>query len=119
MPRRASSPGVLPTLASVRLLRLNHAQPTFFAFGHDLCRETGLHFSGSCPGAVRGRGLALGAAKGHIESMSGPAIPERAPAATSADDTILPFAGETLALRWRVVRMGPAYASKLRIHRAP
>src|SRR5262249_34606596 len=81
--------------------------------------ETGLHFSGSCPGAVRGRGLALGAAKGHIESMSGPAIPERAPAATSADDTILPFAVETLDLRGRVVRLGPAVDTILRNHAYP
>ena len=38
----------------------------------------------------------------HIE------IPTRAPAATSADDTILPFQVEALDLRGRVVRFGPA-----------
>src|SRR6201984_316331 len=35
-------------------------------------------------------------------------IPARAPAATSADDTILPFQVEALDLRGRVVRFGPA-----------
>src|SRR5262249_60400614 len=35
-------------------------------------------------------------------------IPARAPAATSADDTILPFKVEALDLRGRVVRFGPA-----------
>ena len=35
-------------------------------------------------------------------------IPTRAPAATSADDTILPFQVEALDLRGRVVRFGPA-----------
>src|SRR4029079_13940210 len=35
-------------------------------------------------------------------------IPSRAPAATSVDDTILPFQVEALDLRGRVVRFGPA-----------
>jgi molecular chaperone Hsp33 len=42
--------------------------------------------------------------------MSDPSvdIPVRAPAATSADDTVLPFAVAALDLRGRVVRLGPA-----------
>jgi len=51
--------------------------------------------------------------------MSGPAIPERAPAARSADDTILPFAVEALDLRGRVVRLGPAVDTILRSHAYP
>src|SRR4029079_2235582 len=38
----------------------------------------------------------------------GIAIPSRAPAAVSADDTILPFEVASLDLRGRVVRLGPA-----------
>ena len=47
------------------------------------------------------------------------AIPEREPAATSADDTILPFEVEALDLRGRVVRLGPAVDSILRRHDYP
>lgn len=47
------------------------------------------------------------------------AIPERAPAAISADDTILPFAVEALELRGRVVRLGPVVDSILRRHDYP
>src|SRR5246127_558763 len=46
-------------------------------------------------------------------------IPARAPAATSADDTILPFAVEALELRGRVVRFGPAIDAILSRHRYP
>src|SRR4029077_384674 len=49
----------------------------------------------------------------HIE------VPSRAPAATSADDTILPFKVETLDLRGRVVRFGPAIATILSRHCYP
>src|SRR5215203_254844 len=40
--------------------------------------------------------------------MSGLDIPVRAPAPTSADDTIQPFEVAALDLRGRVVRLGPA-----------
>ena len=40
--------------------------------------------------------------------MTDMAIPVRAPAATSADDTILPFGVAALDLRGRVVRFGDA-----------
>lgn len=46
-------------------------------------------------------------------------IPARAPAATSADDTILPFQVEALDLRGRVVRFGPAIDTILSRHRYP
>src|ERR1700745_840888 len=46
-------------------------------------------------------------------------IPARAPAATSADDTILPFKVETLDLRGRVVRFGPAIDTILSRHCYP
>src|SRR5262249_51506324 len=49
----------------------------------------------------------------HIE------IPARAPAATSADDTILPVKVEALDLRGRVVRFGPAIDTILSRHRYP
>lgn len=46
-------------------------------------------------------------------------IPVREPAATSADDTILPFAVEALDLRGRVVRLGPLVDTILRSHAYP
>src|SRR4030081_1818969 len=46
-------------------------------------------------------------------------IPNRAPAATSADDTILPFQVEALDLRGRVVRFGPAIDTILSRHIYP
>src|SRR6187200_1774438 len=46
-------------------------------------------------------------------------IPVRAPAATSADDTILPFQVEALDLRGRVVRFGPAIDTILTRHNYP
>ena len=46
-------------------------------------------------------------------------IPTRAPAATSEDDTILPFQVEALDLRGRVVRFGPAIDTILSRHRYP
>jgi molecular chaperone Hsp33 len=51
--------------------------------------------------------------------MSESAIPTREPAATSADDIILPFAVETLDLRGRVVRLGPLVDTILRRHTYP
>src|SRR5271166_392832 len=48
-----------------------------------------------------------------------PVIPTRAPAATSADDTILPFQVEALDLRGRLVRFGPVIDSILSRHRYP
>jgi molecular chaperone Hsp33 len=47
------------------------------------------------------------------------AIPERAPSAISADDTILPFEVEALEIRGRLVRLGPAVDSILRRHDYP
>ena len=47
------------------------------------------------------------------------AIPTRAPAATSADDTILPFEVAALDLRGRVVRLGPAVDEILSRHDYP
>src|SRR4029077_17522555 len=46
-------------------------------------------------------------------------IPTRAPAATSADDTILRFQVEALDLRGRVVRFGPAIDTILSRHCYP
>src|SRR5207248_8543624 len=46
-------------------------------------------------------------------------VPVRAPAAISADDTVLPFAVEALDLRGRVVRLGPAVDTILRSHAYP
>src|SRR5262244_1084430 len=46
-------------------------------------------------------------------------IPARAPAVTSADDTILPFKVEALDLRGRVVRFGPAIDTILSRHSYP
>jgi molecular chaperone Hsp33 len=53
--------------------------------------------------------------------MTGPelAIPTRAPAATSEDDTILPFEVAALDLRGRVVRLGPAVDEILTRHNYP
>ena len=51
--------------------------------------------------------------------MSDRTVPSREPAATSIDDTILPFAVETLDLRGRVVRLGPAVDTILRGHAYP
>jgi molecular chaperone Hsp33 len=47
------------------------------------------------------------------------AIPERAPARTSADDTVLPFQVEALDLRGRLVRLGPALDDVLSRHDYP
>jgi molecular chaperone Hsp33 len=46
-------------------------------------------------------------------------IPSRAPAATSADDTVLPFEVAALDLRGRVVRLGPAVDEILTKHAYP
>jgi molecular chaperone Hsp33 len=51
--------------------------------------------------------------------MSDIAIPTRAPAATSADDTVQPFAVAALDLRGRVVRLGPAIDDILSRHDYP
>jgi molecular chaperone Hsp33 len=48
-----------------------------------------------------------------------PVIPVREPAATSADDTILPFEVAALDLRGRVVRLGPSVDDILRRHAYP
>jgi molecular chaperone Hsp33 len=47
------------------------------------------------------------------------AIPSRAPSATSADDTILPFEVAALDLRGRVVRLGPVVDEILARHAYP
>ena len=46
-------------------------------------------------------------------------IPVRAPAQTSADDTVLPFEVSALDLRGRVVRLGPAVDEILARHNYP
>lgn len=46
-------------------------------------------------------------------------IPSRRPAATSADDTVLPFEVQALDVRGRVVRLGPALDRILRSHDYP
>src|ERR1700736_2370567 len=53
--------------------------------------------------------------------MSDPSvdIPSRAPAATSADDTTLPFEVAALDLRGRVARLGPAVDEILNAHDYP
>src|SRR5207244_8039903 len=51
--------------------------------------------------------------------MSQIAIPVRAPAPTSADDTILPFEVAALDLRGRVVRLGAAVDELLTRHQYP
>jgi molecular chaperone Hsp33 len=53
--------------------------------------------------------------------MTGPSvdIPTRAPAATSADDTILPFEVAALDLRGRVARLGPMVDEILNAHDYP
>jgi len=43
-------------------------------------------------------------------------IPTRAPSATSADDTVMPFEVAALDLRGRVVRLGPAVGGILARH---
>ena len=47
------------------------------------------------------------------------AIPSRAPAATTADDTVMPFEVAALDLRGRVVRLGPAVDEILERHAYP
>src|SRR3954447_13659224 len=47
------------------------------------------------------------------------AIPTRAPADVSADDTVLPFEVSALDLRGRVVRLGPAVDTILESHDYP
>lgn len=53
--------------------------------------------------------------------MSNPetAIPSRAPAATTADDTVMPFEVAALDLRGRVVRLGPVVDEILARHNYP
>jgi len=53
--------------------------------------------------------------------MSNPeiAIPSRAPSATSADDTVMPFEVASLDLRGRVVRLGPVVDEILTRHAYP
>src|SRR5262245_62605544 len=51
--------------------------------------------------------------------MTDVGIPVRAPAATSADDTILPFGVAALDLRGRVVRLGDAIDDILTRHDYP
>ena len=51
--------------------------------------------------------------------MTDPDIPTRAPAAASADDTVLPFEVAALDLRGRVARLGPALDRILGAHDYP
>lgn len=72
---------------------------------------------GSSPGAAGWpRAEAIGP---YISSMSETDIPTRAPEATPADDAIVPFAVESLDLRGRVVRLGPALDRILSGHDYP
>ena len=68
-----------------------------------------------------GRGVQSVCARIISIRMSEPSIdiPTRAPAATSVDDTILPFQVETLDLRGRAVRFGPAIDEILSRHKYP
>src|ERR1700690_374510 len=54
-------------------------------------------------------------------AMSNPeiVIPSRAPSATTADDTVMPFEVATLDLRGRVVRLGPLVDQILSAHAYP
>src|SRR3990172_2149828 len=47
------------------------------------------------------------------------AIPSRAPSATAADDTVMPFEVAALDLRGRVVRLGPVVDEILERHNYP
>ena len=47
------------------------------------------------------------------------AIPSRAPSATTADDTVMPFEVAALDLRGRVVRLGPVVDEILSRHAYP
>jgi molecular chaperone Hsp33 len=51
--------------------------------------------------------------------MSEIEIPTREPAATPTDDAILPFSVESLDLRGRIVRLGPALDQILAGHDYP
>jgi molecular chaperone Hsp33 len=51
--------------------------------------------------------------------MINPEVPTRAPAATTADDTVTPFEVSTLDLRGRVVRLGPVVDEILGKHAYP
>src|SRR6202162_1630878 len=57
----------------------------------------------------------------YIRPMTDPqiAIPSRAPSATSADDTVMPFEVAALDLRGRVVRLGPLVDEILARHAYP
>src|SRR5690242_948418 len=76
------------------------------AFSPGVCTPTG----GSNPAGLR-----------YINSMNDPntVIPTRAPSATSADDTVMPFEVAALDLRGRVVRLGPAIDQILERHAYP
>ena len=67
------------------------------------------------------RRVAFAASFLHIATMTQPHIdiPVRAPAQTSADDTVLPFEVAALDLRGRVVRLGPAVDAILARHDYP
>lgn len=54
-----------------------------------------------------------------MKDKTQPEIPVRAPAAISADDTILPFEVKTLDLRGRIVRLGPSVDEILTPHDYP
>ena len=51
--------------------------------------------------------------------MTDPSIPSRAPAASTPDDTVLPFEVASLDLRGRVVRLGPVVDQILEKHNYP
>jgi molecular chaperone Hsp33 len=71
-------------------------------------------FSPGAAGRPRGDGTGP-----YISPMSEREIPIRAPADQTADDTILPFSVESLDLRGRVVRLGPALDGILAGHDYP
>src|ERR1043166_2528085 len=94
MRRRASLPGASPICGSVEA-------------------------SAKVPEPAERAALAFGHPNVHIGPMSDRTVPSREPAATSIDDTILPFAVEALDLRGRGVRLGPAVDTILRGHAYP
>src|SRR5215510_12080350 len=94
MPRRAFWPGVCtPTPEASRAWR-------------------------ACSRATRPR---IPGAELYIGLMTDPqiAIPSRAPSATTADDTVMPFEVAKLDLRGRVVRLGPLVDEILARHAYP
>src|SRR5712671_590407 len=111
MPRRASWPGASPTNASTSRIEPHRQAASTSHIDKPLGIER----------LEEGWRVAKRALKVHIVPMSEPdtGIPVREPAATSIDDTVLPFAVEALEVRGRVVRLGPLVDAILRGHAYP